>query len=120
MADQFAVRLELPWAEPIGLAPPTDKQWSEGIVVVMLVDMCGNATHRTNEMYLMDAEQAKRLIATNYARHETEAELTCAKAMGHKRGVNLTGHPAVEGKAKAKKSKSKAKAKDKEAADEGA
>lgn len=113
MADQFAVRLELPWADPIGLAEPTDRQWSDGIVVVMLVDMCGNATHKTGEMYLMDAEQANRLIAENYARRETEAEMTCAKAMGHRRGPNLTGHPAVDGEAKPKaKKKSKAKAKD--------
>ena len=113
MADQFAVRLELPWAEPIGLAPPTDKQLADGIVVVMLVDMCGNATHRTGEMYLMDAPQALRLIEAGYARRETEQEIACAKAVGHRRGPNLTGHPAVDGEKPAPKKKAKAKSKSK-------
>ena len=112
----FAVRLEVPWNEPIGLAEPTDRQWSDGIVVVMTVTMSGNATHKEGEMYLMDVPQAERLITAGYARRETEREITIAKSMGHRRGPNLTGHPAVEGDAKPKakaKSKPKAKAKSK-------
>ena len=104
MADDFAVRLELPWAEPIGLAEPTDRQWSDGIVVVMLVDMCGNATHKTGEMYLMDIPQAERLLAAGYARRETEREITMAQAAGHRRNN--------KSKSKATKSKAKAKAED--------
>lgn len=118
MADQFAVRLELPWAEPIGLAPPTKAQWASGLVVIMKVDMCGNATHRTGEMYLMDAPQATRLLEAGYARRETEQEIACAKAVGHQRGPKLTGHPAVDGEAKAKpKKKAKSKPKKTEASD---
>ena len=111
MATSFAVRLEVPWKEPIGLAEPTDRQWSDGIVVVMTTTMNGNATHKEGEMYLMDVPAAERLIKAGYARRETEREIDIAKAMGHRRGPNLTGHPAVEEKPKAKsKKKSKPKA----------
>ena len=107
-SDTFAVRLELPWAEPIGLAEPTDKQHADGIVVVMLQTMCGNATRKKGELYLMDVPQATRLLEAGYARRETEREERIARAEGHKRGPGLKGHPAVEGKAKAKgKGKSK-------------
>lgn len=101
-SEAFAVRLELPWAEPIGLADPTDRQWADGIVVVMLTTMSGNATHKKGELYLMDVPAAERLIEAGYARRETEREMDVAKAMGHRRGPNLTGHPAVEGKGKGK------------------
>lgn len=112
MAKSFAVRLEIPWKDPIGLAEPTDRQWSDGIVVVMLTTMCGNATHKEGEIYLMDAAAAERLITAGYARRETEREMDIAKAVGHRRGPNLSGHPAVEGDAKSKaKAKSKPKAK---------
>ena len=111
MADAFAVRLELPWADPVGLAEPTARQWADGIVVMMLTTMAGNATHRKGELYLMDVPAAERLIEAGYARRETEREENIAKAMGHQRGPGLTGHPAVEkGDAKSKgKGKSKGK-----------
>ena len=113
MAEAFAVRLEIPWAEPIGLAEPTARQWADGIVVVMTETMAGNATHRKGELYLMDVPAAERLLEAGYARRETEREETAAKAMGHQRGPNLKGHPAVEdGEAKSK-SKGKAKSKGK-------
>lgn len=104
---QFAVRLELPWEEPIGLAEPTDRQWADGIVVRMLTTMSGNAHHKKGELYLMDVPQAERLIEALYARRETEREMQMAKAAGHRRGVNLKGHPAVEGDAEAKPKKKK-------------
>ena len=115
MSASFAVRLEIPWKEPIGLAEPTDRQWADGIVVMMLTNMDGNASRKEGELYLMDVPAAEMLLAAGYARRETEREETIAKTMGHRRGSNLTGHPAVEGdesKAKAKgKSKAKANAK---------
>ena len=107
MADAFAIRLELPWEEPIGLAEPSNKQWNNGIVVRMLTTMCGNAHHKKGELYLMDVPAAERLIEAGYARRETEREINMAKAAGHKRGPNLTGHPAVEGDAEAKPEKKK-------------
>ena len=99
MSKSFAVRLELPWEDPIGLAEPTNAQWNEGIVVRMLTTMCGNAHHKKGELYLMDVPQAERLIEATYARRETEREMDMAKAAGHKRGPTLTGHPAVDGEA---------------------
>ena len=113
MSKSFAVRLEIPWKEPIGLAEPTETQWARGTVVMMLTNMDGNVSRKEGELYLMDGTAAELLIRAGYARCETEREITIAKAMGHRRGPNLTGHPAVEEKPAAEKPKAKSKKKSK-------
>lgn len=109
-SEQFAVRLEHPASEePLGLPEPTEDQWSLGMVVVMLETMCGNATHKKNEIYLMDVPAGERLIAAGYARRETQREIDIAKFVGHRRSTNLASKPQSEQAEKPAKKKKKAK-----------
>ena len=104
--DSFAVRLEVPWKEPLGLDEPTAEQWSGGVVVVMTTCMSGGTQgFQTNEVYLMDPDAADRLIDAGFARYETEREERIAKSEGHKRpskGVKRPDTPNKKSKGKAK------------------
>ena len=105
-SQEFAVRLEVPWKEPIGLKEPTAEQWSSGVVVVMKQSIFGpEQSLRKNEHFLMDAEHGNRLVERGTARYETEREERIAKAEGHRRpnrGVKAPAPAKAKGKAKAK------------------
>ena len=101
--ESFAVRLETPWEEPLGLAEPTDEQWSSGVVVRMLDCLSGPERNlQVREFYLVNPDEAERLVEAGYARYETERETRIAKAEGHRRTRPGVKAPAAKSKGKAK------------------
>ena len=110
MAEEFQVKLETPWLEPQDLAEPTAEQWTGGVVVQMIASVNGLERNMlSREYWLLDAGQAERFVAAEYARYVTEREIKCAAAVGQK----WPGKPGVKAPAPAKgKAKGKAKAED--------
>ena len=109
--ESYAVRLELPWKEPLGLKEPTDAQWAGGVVVVMRQTISGlKHSMKRGEHFLMDAASGNRLVERGTCRFETEREERIAKAEGHKRPTKGVKRPAKASKAKAEKAAPEANA----------